>query len=257
MPFKGIFFIFLILLSTSPVFGQAGLYAGFSVIGQQTNIFNADDMRSNSFYTYPGYKIAPSISFTYNYDDRFGLKTGMIYSPIRQIYRGSVTDSTGLVSTRFESHVQLNYLKVPIMFQFNSQFGPDKTVNLSIAAGFLLNFLRDVSYANDFSEDISTPDIRLSSLYNSFGTSFATQVHLNFFISENSAIIAGAHLERGIGNIDNKDVILPDDMPLELYHPVSVPKESRPNLKTRLASKVVTVGLFVGLNYRIATVGED
>jgi hypothetical protein len=99
-----------------------------------------DNSNSNSY-------VSPGKSFTlgmntgasvgYNFNDKVGVSLGLLFSHQGQNYK-SFTYTVSDNFTEYRS-VSLNYLKIPILFNFVS--APEKSVSFTCSAGFYLGFL--------------------------------------------------------------------------------------------------------------------
>lgn len=254
-------FIFLSALFISPLLllGQEGQHISVSGIGQLTKLNNRDDYNARSNVIQPNEAItrAFSLRYTNNWEKKFGFETGVIYSRIGQNYEGEI-DSTfsGYVDvTDYESQIQMDYLKVPILFRFNSTLDAGEVTYLSIGIGFSMDILLDVQSStspdpvssSDFPDDLS---IHYRDLYENVSGSFMADAIFNFKLSEQWFLKSGININFGISDIEEKGIKLPNDAPSTWHFPLSTHKEKPPDTEARKRTRHTIFGLEIGVAYR-------
>lgn len=242
-----------LLLMSLPGMAQQGLFVDVFGLGQESRLANRSDLANYSITHKPGYDLGAGAGLLYNFEENFGWYLGGTYSPFTQRYQ---TNTERVNSGYFESQVQLNLLRIPLMFMFHSNFGSNDVVNLSLGVGFQGNILTGASASTEPNPGFSYDRVDLTKYYKGYTTSFVSQGNVNFYFSENWAIIAGVRMERGISDIEKKDLNVPDDAPLELHFPISIPKNIVPDVTVRDAAKPVATGIILGVRVRLAELAE-
>lgn len=131
---------------------QEGLKLGFVALPQTTWLLNNDDIDAAlDEFTYKvtwGMAVGPEIG--YNFNEHLGFRLDFLYSVQGQEYENLNAEDTWVHHTR-----RLHYLKVPLMFGFNTNTQFNKLI-FSAHAGFQANFLIKARYYND--DESYTPD---------------------------------------------------------------------------------------------------
>lgn len=150
--FRPAFFALALILFAAPVFGQKGIKLGFLALPQTSWMLNQDDMEAplDEFEYKTTFGMAAGPTFGYNFNDGLGFRMNFIYSAQGQRYANINDEGTTVNHTR-----RLNYLKVPLMFHFNTNTSYRKII-FSAAAGFQFNLLARARYYND--DQSYTPD---------------------------------------------------------------------------------------------------
>lgn len=246
----GFFICFLGFAFLSNVSAQEGSYVTLSGIGQLTKLNNANDYtrRTSKLKPENTFKPAFSLRYTYVFKPNYGFETGIIYSKQGQRYSGTFDDSSQL---NYESDISMNYLRIPVKFQFSSSLDADiKNVYLSIGIGFSVDVLTDVKVNTDPDFRTNGQNINYKDLYQSVSSSFVADAMLNIRLSDQWWIRSGLKMNFGLGDVENKGFNFPDNAPLEWYFPVSTKKDRKPNVQARERTRHSVFGFELGVAYR-------
>ena len=135
--------VFLLFLTTNVIFAQQGLEIGLKVLPQTTWIFNDDDFAAGSELDFePKFEMAYGLNVGVNLSDRFGIQSGIIYSPQGQKYAHKNELLLGTAAK--SSEINLNYLQVPVLLKFNSD--PMAVFSFVMGAGVQFGFLQNAAY---------------------------------------------------------------------------------------------------------------
>ncbi len=241
---------FLAIALLSSALAQEGSYITLSGVGQITKLNNADDYARRTAKLKPEdtYNPAFSLRYTYIYKPNYGLETGIIYSKQGQRYSGTFRDSSML---NYESNVSMDYLRIPLKFQFSSSLDADiKNVFLSISTGFSIDILMNVQTNTEPGFNTNEQSINYKDLYQSVSPSFVADAMLNIRLSDQWWIRSGLKMNFGLGDVENKGFNYPDNAPLEWYFPVSTKKERKPNIQARERTRHSVFGFELGIAYR-------
>jgi len=247
-------FVFFLVFACAYAEAQKGSYVAVSGIGQITKLNNTADYapasRTNNIIPENTYNPAFAVNYTYIYDPNFGLKTGLSYSRQGQRYSGEVRLDTNSVS--YTSEVAMDYLRIPLKFQFSSSLDPDiKHVFLSIGAGLSFDVLLNVNARTKPGYDTkNVPNIDYRELYKPVSTSFVADAILNIRITDTWWINTGIKLNFGLSDVENKGYDYPDNAPPEWYFPVSTKKTKKPNIEARGITRHTLFGFELGIAYR-------
>ncbi len=251
-PKQLILFICLLVLSQLKGYSQEGHFVSGGFFGQFTQIENIDDsyFSGNSVEAEPTYHLGGSMEYNFNFTKNLGFSSGLLYSEQGQQYKGRLADST------YESEVELNYLKVPFMFRFNSALGDgSEDVYLSIGIGITLDLLLSANATTnpDYSRNGLTIDYK--DLYKTTTSSFITDFLFNIQLSEDWFAQAGMKIHFGLSDIENKGYDYPQNAPEEWYFPVSTKKPKKPtraDLERRKEAITKVFSVQLGINYRFS-----
>ena len=113
---------------------QKGFWAGVNYLPQITGMHNKDDA---SFYDHAyqnkiTYDQAAGIQLLYNFNNRMGLGTQVIFSSEGQKF-------LCIYNIPFPGKKRMDYLKIPLFISFNSN--PDKKIIFKIMPGIQINYL--------------------------------------------------------------------------------------------------------------------
>lgn len=235
---------------------QQGLFLSFQGMFEQSNIYARDDIYNYGLDLKPKYAPGGGIALIYNFSENYGWRTGLVYSAQGERYTGQVyAHDTGDLLIKFNSEVNLHYLKLPLMFQFNSQFGPKEGSNLSIAAGFNVSYLLSASSQTSPPPDSGNVNLHpnIADFYKPLNVSFAALASFNIYLKKRSSLSFGISFDRSLGDIENKKFNYSGkNYPREYYFPISTKKSTTPDITTRSPAKNVTVALFFSYTYRLS-----
>jgi hypothetical protein len=139
---KYILLFSLFLVPTSLIIGQRGLEAGALIQPQiygQVYTMGEPDRAIKVPYSF-----GIGANLTYNFSDFFGIRSGLIYSPLGEKYNDISTDPEQAVD------VNLEYLQVPLLLKFNSS--PENRMSFLLVAGPHISYLNNASISIDGGE---------------------------------------------------------------------------------------------------------
>lgn len=261
----------LFLLLAPAVQAQKGHYLSLWGGPQLTYIANYDDY--NSFQAKElldkesTYRIGGGLRYTWNFADFYGFQTGVYYSRQGQKYSGTIDFDYNTLqnvptdSQFFTSHVYLNYVRIPLLFRFNSQADNQDKITMSLYMGIQLGFLTQVQ---EVVTDPAPPDTMVAKypnfdfnkLYKKFDPGLCAGAEFNIKISDKLGTMIGARFDRSLSNIENLDTKLPDGAPVEWDFPVSTRKRALEDRLVRQPSKNGTVNIYTGLTFRLSGDGD-
>lgn len=246
------------------------------------------------------------VSYTNNYESMFGYTIELNYVGQGQNYSGNLVRNANIshpvtlsptrtldqftVPMEFTSSIDLEYLRLPVMFRFNTgQDDPKAWLGASVYMGLGLGLLTSVSNVttnylvpsafkeSNFQEPDGTPNIDLRNsyirqldsaessqrakyadfnfkeLYKNFDITADIGFDVNIRVKPSFFIILGARYTRSITGIERTDYNFPSDFPVEYMFPVSTMKQNRvSNLDYAVRSKTINqyTGIRIGLSYR-------
>lgn len=165
------------------------------------------------------------VAFGYNFTDKLGVSLGLFYSSQGQKYK----DYTWVISNELitlHRSVSLDYLKIPLQFNFVSEYNQSYTYYLSagIYAGFLVNYIDELKLTGrDGSATlIATGDkysvtttgnlianggnpTLISHPYYTTDFGAVAEVGLQFRLSDKVSLPIGVSYQFGFVNVKNKD----------------------------------------------------
>jgi hypothetical protein len=203
----------------------------------------------------PTYRFGGGVDAIYNFANNYGVQSGIYYSQQGQKYDGFVDKLNGT----FTSHIYMNYIRVPLMFRFNSDFDDDNRMNLSIFGGMQLGFLRDVQevVTNPASPDTvlaRMPNFDFKQLYKNTDFGLGMGAQFNIRITSRVSTMLGLRYDRSFSTIENKDYVLPRNAPEEYRYPVSTIKGiGGTDNSVRRPTRISAVNLYTGLTFRFGS----
>lgn len=207
------------------------------------------------------YRAGGGIDLIHNFSDMYGIQSGAYYSQQGQKYSGFVVtdlNTNDTINTNFTSHVYLNYVRIPLMLRFNSEFAAEEQMSLSIFGGVQLGILQNV-------ESVETnpgppanvaaryPDFDFSQLYKKTDFGLAAGAQFNIRISPRLHTMLGLRYDRSFGTVENLAFDLPDDAPVEWQFPVSAKKQSHTDNSVRNPTRVIGLNLYTGLTISLGS----
>jgi hypothetical protein len=132
---KKVSILFFILVATFAAQAQQteayGPYYGVNIFVNKSNLFNSDDLRTDSFQKY---KMTPSVSgsveYGYLYDNGFSVSLGLQWGTANQKYTGEDI----YLPYKMTATTKSSYLKIPLLF--NHQTRNDKKFKFMYTLGF-------------------------------------------------------------------------------------------------------------------------
>ncbi|MDZ4838719.1 MAG: outer membrane beta-barrel protein [Bacteroidota bacterium] len=259
-------FSFCIFLSN---LAQAQLGKYLEVWGgpQYTQILNFEDIsadqRVNDLNRLNTYKFAIGANYIHNYQPNFGYSFGINYNKIGQkydgitAYDGNSFDTTS-TSIFFKSEIEMTYLKIPLLFRFNSAIETGDRVGMVIFAGLQPGFLMSVdkvitSPAAPDSLLNRYPNYNFRGNFKKLDLSMMAGVQVNVVLNSKFNVGIGLKYERGFINIENRKTAWEKDLPVEYTFPVSTKKIGKSDI-TRQDSKINSVNAFLSIAYKVGTV---
>ena len=238
------------IFSATGLKAQEGLKLGFAAVPQNTWLLNQQDIDAAqdqySFKTTYGMAFGPT--FGYDFNEYLGFRLQGLYSAQGQKWT-SINGVDDLVT-----HTQrLNYIKTPLLVQFNSGLSRRKLA-VVVALGYQANFLVSARYRND--DQSYTPDEALFDNVTEYPTNYqrfnwldhgpVAQVGVNIKLTYN--VVANIHVrgDYGLNDAENKNSAyklwtfgIPEDV---TFYPTDRPKTSN-----------LTGGLVFGLTYTFSS----
>src|SRR5688500_4241837 len=198
------------------------------------------------------------LDYIYNFANSYGVQSGIYYSQHGQKYAGFIDGDLNIPgdsqTVRFESHVYMDYYRIPLMFRFSSLLEESDRINLSIFAGLQMGFLRGVEsvYTTPAAPDTITnryPNFNFDDLYEKTDLGVSAGAQFNILINKNISTLIGVRFDRSLFNIENFSANIPKDAPAEWQFPVSVKKTAQTQFdpKTRRETKHTSVNLYTGI----------
>jgi opacity protein-like surface antigen len=115
---------------------EGTLKIGAAILPQNTWLLNQDDSDAGPELDYEvTWGVAGGLTLAYNFTDYLGVGVDVLYSSQGQKYSGKMGGS----GQDFTAHTKLSYLKLPLLFRFNSD--PTSPVQFSFFVGPQLSFL--------------------------------------------------------------------------------------------------------------------
>jgi hypothetical protein len=251
---------------------QSGQYLQLWGGPQFVSILNFDDFNeSNLGYNrkqIPTYRAGGGVDYINNFNQNYGWQTGIYYSGQGQKYYGyalnfySPRDSLGKkldsVPHAYNSQVWMEYVRIPVMFRFNSLIDQDDRINLSIFLGFQAGYLLSArSYTNPDAPDSVLsryPNFDYRKLYHAIDFGLCAGAQFNAKINDKLYGTLGIRFDRSLVNIENTSYVLPGNAPVEWLYPLSTKKETRithSDVIVRMPSKNISVNVFIGIAFKI------
>jgi hypothetical protein len=268
---KKIFILPLLILVALSAKAQKGQFIDIWGGPQLVTLNNYNDYNptivNNTVDRVTTYRYTLGLDYINNFTPAYGFQTGLYYSQAGQKYSGTIAydydkkDSL-LDTSAFESHVYLNYLKIPLMIRFNSELDEDERMNLTVFMGLEISILQKFqeSYSivhaptpyETFYPNNQYTEKQLRGLYKKVTTNICAGLQLNERITKRLGAFAGIRFSRSLGNIENLGYNFPAGFPVELKFPVSVKKSSPPDLLVRYPTKVTSVAAYIGLSMKLS-----
>lgn len=187
---------------------QKGVKIGLLALPQSTWLFNSDDWNAaKDIYDHKfTFGMAAGPIFGYNFSENFGFRTNFLYSLQGQHYH-SRNAELELVTHK----IRLHYVKMPIMFGFNTNTEFSKMI-FSFYVGFQGNLLMRAQYQDNNQSFVADPSLDPTILdypssfrqYNWFD--YGPVLDIGFDVKLTYNIMANLHLraEYGLGDAENK-----------------------------------------------------
>ncbi len=207
----------------------------------------------------PTYRAAGGIDLIYNFAESYGIQSGISYSQQGQKYRGFITtdlNTNKLVDQDFSSRIYLNYLRVPLMFRFNSEFSTEDQMSLTIFAGLQYSFLRNVEVV----ETSPGPPDSIANRYQNYdfkqlfkkaNPGIAAGAQFNIRLSPTLHTIIGVRYDRSFGSIEDLSKRIPRDAPVEWQFPVSTKKSTDTDNLVRTPNRLTSLNLYTGITFTL------
>lgn len=260
-------FLFLACLLAGSLQAQEGISIGVNVTPMSTWMLNGDDFDAGAELNFRStFGFSAGLNLGYNFTDRVGIVSGVLYSSEGQNYITDFDGRTEEEQDRFSR--ELAYIRVPLLFKYNSDI-TDRTSFL-LRVGPYFGFLsssqvtyemnapmamdeesydtQDLSY-QDPSNPLST---QTGSIFNGFDLGLALELGSQVNLSESMQLYFLFRLAGSAGSIENSKVI--QDLktnnalnPLAEYPAANFfPADN--NIERRPAHHV-NAGIVIGFNY--------
>jgi len=263
------FVSYVILFNVNQASAQAGNFIQFWGGPQYVGLLNFSDYSATNLSGEQNivqtYRAGAGFDYIHNFNQNYGLQTGLYYSGVGQKYTGSVRDLDNHVDTLpepYSSHVYMDYIRIPFALRFNSVIDEDARLNLSIFFGFQLGYLLSAHAWTSPGPPKGTldtftaqnPNFNVRQLYNNFDFGLTAGAQFNYRIRDWEYFHIGLRFDRSITDIVNQNYVLPDNAPVEYQYPVSTKKNTRLSHDDVLAanpSQLISVNIFVGMSFRL------
>jgi hypothetical protein len=124
---------------------EGAIRIGAVLLPQSTWLLNQDDSDAGPELDYEStWGFAGGVSASYNFTDYLGVGLDVLYSSQGQKYKGTKSGTT------YTAKATLNYLKLPLLFRFNTD--PNSVVQFNAFLGPQFSFL--LSYKDRFEDDV-------------------------------------------------------------------------------------------------------
>ncbi len=214
------------LMSLSAL-AQQGLEIGLRVNPQSIWIFNDDDFAVGDALDFENsFGMAYGLNVGYNMTDNFGIHAGVLVSSQGQRY---VTDILG---NDFNSQIDLNYLKVPVLLKLNSN--PSSTVGFLFQVGPQFSFLNSATYTNDL--DVEQD---LKETYKSMAVELTFSLGTRIMLADALSLDISLRPDYSLTNIE-------DESASTTLGGIGIP-----TVDDRAPSRNLTAGILVGVNYHL------
>lgn len=263
--------VFLACIFAGSLQAQQGLSIGVNVTPMSTWILNGDDFDAGAELNFRStFGFSAGLNLGYNFTDRLGLVSGVLYSSEGQNYITDIDGRTEEEQNRFSR--ELTYIRVPVLFKYNSEI-TDRTSFL-LRVGPYFGFLSSAQVTQDINapvdleeqayetQNISYADpsdlfltSTTGSIFNGFDLGVALELGSQINLSENMQLYFLFRLAGSVGSIENSEVIqdlkannnnfLTDFYPQAEVFPADDNVERRP-------AQLVNAGLVIGFNYIVA-----
>jgi hypothetical protein len=190
----------VIILVLHTAYAKAQLEIGMSLIPQYTNTIRTDDiLGSETEYRKGKLNLSYGLIFGYRFKNTFAFNTGVFYNP-----QGIKEEKLnyGDYGTRF-LNMKYDYIRVPIMAEFDIPDGSSLQFSLSSGIGF--NFLLHAednlgSIANFIDGIVPQPYKR----YNKFLLDYSASIGINYKLSQKVLLKAEINGAVGLRRVDKK-----------------------------------------------------
>jgi len=200
------------LLLAVELYAQKGLKIGFIALPQSTWLMNEVDWNAakDDYNHELTFGMAAGPIFGYNFGENFGFRSNFMYSLQGQHYTSRNVDLE-LVTNK----IRLHYLKVPVMFGFNTNTEFSKMI-FSIYAGFQANLLMKAQYQNNDQSYISDPILwtnvlEYPSTYRQYKwLDYGPVADIGFDVKLTYNLMTNLHFrgEYGLGDAENKNATI-------------------------------------------------
>ena len=227
--------VFLLFFATNAIFAQQGLEIGLKVLPQTTWVFNDDDFAAGDELDFDKkFELAYGLNIGINLSDRFGIQSGVIYSPQGQKYKHDGEMIFG--TTAKTSEVRLNYLQIPVLLKLNSD--PMSVISFVAGAGVQFGFLQDAQYlVNNVKIDSVLLGDNAINFYNKKDLSVVFNIGTQINVTEHLNLTLAIQADYSLDDIEDKVIgVLPS------YRGIT---------DRNAPSQNMTAGLQVGINYVI------
>jgi hypothetical protein len=265
------FFTVLILAficNISLLYAQAGQFIQAWGGPQYVSILNFGDFKSTYLGNYFGgndtYRGGGGFEYINNFAPNYGWQTGIYYSGQGQRYSGVVGDYYMKkyynidTNISYTSQIWMDYIRVPLMFRFNSIMDEGDRMNISIFLGLQAGYLFGVrTVTNPNAPDSifkNYTNFDYKKLYNVIDFGLGAGAQFNIRLNKKLNGNFGIRFDRSLMNIENSSYKLDSTAPVELQYPVSTKKQFRASqldIQGRWPSKHMTVNVYLGISYKI------
>jgi hypothetical protein len=266
----------LALLLPAALFAQKGHFIGLAFGPQMVGMSNPDDVRVYDPAGEPlgvsrnsTFRWAAGMDYYYNFSESYGLQSGVYFTRLGQSYTGLIHQdaNTGKVENQiFDSHIYMDYLRIPLMFRFSSLLEEDDRMNLTIYTGISFNYflgVTEVATSPTWPDSMSQkyPDFDYDKLYYKTNMMLAAGAQFNIKANESLYPFFGIRFDRSIGGIENFGAnqgitFGKGGPPVEWTFPVSVKKKESTDLLTRARTKHNVINVYVGLAFKLGGKGD-
>lgn len=197
-------FLLLVFVYTSQLSiaqDKTEIEIGIVALPQAAWIFNKSDKDEIPTLNRPiTYGYGGGIDIGINFKQMFGMQTGVFYSSQGQEYTRNST--TGWNSRR----VELNYVKVPLLFRVNT--GPYSTTNFFLSVGPQVSLLVKAKEFQDGEEhdytDFSMDPMTTEDLYKPFDIGMVLNIGTKARVNDRFFVTLGFRMDYSLLDIENK-----------------------------------------------------
>jgi hypothetical protein len=263
--------VLVALLFPTGLLAQKGHYIGLAFGPQMVGMANAEDVRTfNSndvplgVSRNPTYRWAAGLDYYYNFAECYGVQTGVYFTRLGQNYSGHINKDANTGKDGdilYDSHIYMDYLRIPLMFRFSSLMEEDDRMNLTIYTGISFNYflgVTDVATSPSWPDSMAAkyPDFDYNKLY--YKTNIMLGAGAQFNIKANKTLYPffGIRFDRSLSTVENLGSLKgmtfgKGGPPAEWTFPVSTKKSLSTDLLTRTSSKHNVINLYVGLALKL------
>jgi len=223
---------FCAVLFSAQVFAQQGIELGFRLSPQIVSQLNQDELDAGDEINYElTTGMAFGLSAAYNFTDNMGAGLNILLSTQGQKFIDESSDPS------FKSRRKYSYLKIPLLFHYNSN--PEASATFSIETGPQFGFLTSAAIVDEDGDEFDF-GVETTELYNSMDLAWVLALGTDISVADNLQLVVKLRLDGSLSDVENKDLEVSG---VNFWEFAGEPD--------RASSQNVTAGLMLGLNYII------